>query len=585
LGGKISRWDGRTGQMQNVSPWPVSSYGADPRTVSHRSTWIQPLAISPLPPHPMYAASQVVFRSLDEGKTWETISGDLTGADPELAPGKPGAKACDGAVPVAKARACGYGVISTLAPSPRAVDQLWVGAEDGLVHLTRDGGKSWQDVTPKGLPDWSRLAQLEASPGDPATAYAAVDRHRSDDTRPYAYRTHDFGKTWTPIVGGLPEQGSVYVVRQDPVEPRLLYAGTTRGVFVSFDDGDHWQGLQVDLPTTGINDLHVHGADLIAATQGRAIWVLDDVTPLRWLAANPPSGGEMLVPPAEAMRWAGNQNRDTPLPPEEPRTANPPAGAVIDYLLPAAANSVVLEVLDAQGRVVHAETSAEAPPRVEAEQYFADLWLKPPSPLPAGTGHHRTVWNLRLPRPPAIAYEYSIAAVPDADTPALPQGLLALPGAYTVRLTVDGAASTAPLTVVMDSRVKTPLADLQAQLAFADELRGVLAEAVELHEQAAAVGKRLAEPATVAPGERARRPSPASVEEARSAIARWRAADDPDDIAAVLASIATDVEGVDAAPTAAQRQVLAEYRGRLETARAKWQQLLRGELAKVVPSP
>jgi photosystem II stability/assembly factor-like uncharacterized protein len=583
LGGKISRWDGRTGQMQNVSPWPVSSYGADPRTVSHRSTWIQPLAISPLPPYPMYATSQVVFRSLDEGKTWETISGDLTGADPKLAPGKPGAKACEGAVPVVKARACGYGVISTLAPSPRAVDQLWVGAEDSLIHLTRDGGKTWQDVSPPGLPDWSRLAQLEASPTDPATAYAAVDRHRSDDTKPYAFRTHDFGKSWTPIVAGLPEQGSVYVVRQDPVEPRLLYAGTTRGIFVSFDDGDRWQGLQLDLPTTGINDLHVHGADLIAATQGRAIWILDDVTPLRWLAAHPPDGGVALVPPAEAMRWAGNQNRDTPLPPEEPRTPNPPAGAVIDYVLPAAADSVVLEVLDEQGRVVHVETSAEAPPRVEAEQYFADLWLAVPAPLPAGAGHHRAVWNLRLPRPPAIAYEYSIAAVPDADTPALPQGLLALPGAYTVRLTVDGAASTVPLTVVMDPRVTTPLADLQAQLAFADELRAVLGEAVELHEQAAAMGKRLAEP-TIAPGERARRASPGALEEARGAIARWRAADDPDDIAAVLASIATDVEGVDAAPTAAQRQVLVEYRGRLETARAKWQQLLRGELAPVVPS-
>ncbi|HXT21965.1 MAG TPA: hypothetical protein VN923_14535, partial [Thermoanaerobaculia bacterium] len=314
-------------------------------------------------------------------------------------------------------------------------------------------------------------------------------------------------------------------------------------------------------------------------------WILDDVTPLRWLAAHPPAGGVTLVPPADAVRWAGNQNRDTPLPPEEPRTPNPPAGAVLDYVLPAAAKEVVLEVLDAKGAVVHRESSAEAPPRVEAHQYFADLWLEPPAPLPADAGHHRAVWNLRLPRPPAIAYEYSIAAVPDADTPALPQGLLALPGAYTVRLTVDGAASTVPLTVVMDPRVTTPSADLQAQLAFADELRTVLAEAVELHEQAEAMGKRLAEPTTNAPGERAPRPSPAAIEEARGAIARWRAADDPDDIAAVLASIATDVEAVDAAPTAAQRQVLAEYRGRLETARAKWQQLLRGELAPVVPSP
>src|SRR6185503_10537527 len=198
------------------------------------------------------------------------------------------------------------------------------------------------------------------SASDPATAYAAIDRHRSDDTRPYAFRTHDFGKTWTSIVNGLPEQGSVYVVRQDPVEPRLLYAGNTRGVFASFDDGDHWQSLQLDLPTTGINDLLVKGVDLIAATQGRAIWILDDVTPLRWLAAQA-SGASAevpaLVPPAVAVRWPGNQNRDTPLPPEEPRTPNPPAGAVIDYVLPKAAKAVMLEVLDAAGKVVHREVS------------------------------------------------------------------------------------------------------------------------------------------------------------------------------------------------------------------------------------
>jgi photosystem II stability/assembly factor-like uncharacterized protein len=586
LGGKISRWDAKTGQVQNVSPWPVSSYGADPRKVKYRSTWIMPIAISPLAPHPLYAAAQVMFRSLDEGKTWETISGDLTGADPKLAPGAPGAKACDGDVPVAKARACGYGVISTLAPSPKAVDQLWVGTEDSIVQLTRDGGKTWQDVSPPGLPDWSRVAQVEASPTDAATAYVAVDRHRSDDVRPYAFRTHDFGKTWTPIIGGLPEQGSVYVVRQDPVQPRLLYAGTTHGAFVSFDDGDHWQPLQLDLPTTGVNDLLVKGADLIAATQGRAIWVLDDVTPLRWLAsevASASAAAATLIPPADAVRWPGNQNRDTPLPPEEPRTPNPPAGAVLDYVLAGDAKNVTLEVLNSKGEVVHRETSTEAPPRVEADQYFADLWLKPPTALASGAGHHRVVWNLRLPRPPAIGYEYSIAAVPDADTPALPQGLLALPGAYTVRLTVDGKASTAPLTVVMDPRVKTPLADLQAQLAFADELRAELAKAVELHEQVSAVSKRLAEP-TNAPGERAHRPSPAAVEKARGALASWQAADDPDDIAAALASLATDVEAVDAAPTAPQRQVLTEYGQRLDTSRTKWQQLLRGELARIAPS-
>ena len=561
LGGRLTRWDGRTGQGQNVSPWPVSSYGADPRKVRFRSTWLQPIAISPIAPYALYAAAQVVFRSLDEGKSWETISPDLTGTEPN-------AKGCDGAVPVERARACGYGVISTLAPSPRAADQLWVGTEDSRIQLTRDGGKSWQDVSPDGVPDWSRLSQLEASPSDAATAYAAVDRHRSDDQRPYVFRTHDFGKSWSPAVHGLPDRGSVYVVRQDPVEPRLLYAGTTRGVFVSFDDGDHWQPLQLDLPTTGINDLAVKGVDLIAATQGRAIWVLDDVTPLRWLAAHGTPAVAVLVPPGTAVRWPGNQNRDTPLPPEEPRTPNPPAGAVLDYVLPAAARSVTLEVVDERGVVVHRESSAETPERVNAEQYFADLWLRPPAPLPTGAGHHRSVWNLRLPRPPAIDYEYSIAAVPDADTPALPRGLLALPGRYTVRLTVDGAESTAPLEVVMDPRVKTSIADLHAQLAFADDVREALAVAVALHEEAEAMAKKLGSPSPPVAAE--------AVGEARAALVRWRAADDPDDIASVLTSLATDVEAADAAPTQPQRNVLAEYAKRLERARASWRLLLGG---------
>ncbi len=565
LGGRISRWDARTGQVQNVSPWPVSSYGADPRKVRFRSTWVQPIAISPVAPYALYAAGQVVFRSTDEGSTWVTISPDLTGADPTMAPGAAKASACGGNVPMARARACGYGVISTLAPSPQAAGELWVGAEDGLIHLTRDGGASWQDVTPPGLPDWSRLAQIDASPTDAATAYAAVDRHRADDTRPYVYRTHDFGKSWTLAVAGLPAQGSVYVVRQDPVAPRLLYAGTTHGAFVSFDDGDHWQTLQLDLPTTGVNDLTVHGTDLIAATQGRSLWVLDDVTPLRWLAAHEAEASAadaVLVPPAPAVRWPGNQNKDTPLPPEEPRTPNPPAGAVLDYLLPAAAGAVALDVVDAQGAVIHHESSTETPPRVEAEQYFADRWVRPPGPLPVSAGHHRVVWNLRLPRPPAVEYDYSIAAVPDADTPALPQGMLALPGAYTVRLTVDGKTTSAPLAVVMDPRVHTPLAELQEQLAFVEQLRGTLAAAVALHDELEAMGKRLgpAPPAMSRGGKESGRVASGP----QAALASYRSAYSVDRIAGTLSSLATDVEAVDAAPTQPQRDVFAEYAGRLQ---------------------
>jgi len=582
LGGRISKWDARTGQVQNVSPWPVSSYGADPRTVAERVTWVQPLAISPVAPHALYASSQRLFRSLDDGKTWQVISGDLTGSEvpPESGARGRDAGACKGDVPTARARACGFGVIQIIEPGEKEADTIWIGADTGVVSLTRDGGRTWQTVTPPGLAEWSRVASLDASPIDAATAYVAIDRHRMDDTRPYVYRTHDFGKTWTLAVTGLPATGSVYVVRQDVVEPKLLYAGTTRGMFVSYDDGDHWQPLQLDLPRTGINDLLVKGTDLIAATQGRGIWSLDDVTPLRWLAAHGAPAGAARVPRAEAMRWAGNQNRDTPLPAEEPRTKNPPAGVLIDYVLPAGAREGTLEILDGTGKVVHKETSTAAPPRVEAEQYFAEEWVKPPAALPTAAGHHRLAWDLRVDRPPAIAYEYSIGAVPDADTPALPRGLMTLPGDYTVRLTVDGAAVTAPLKVVMDPRVHASMADLQAQQVLAGELRQVLGEAVELHEQAAALEKKLEQPATTVVGpEHAAGASTKATSAAKAALARWRTADDPDDIAGVLTSLATDVESADVAPTEPQRKVLAAYRERLEAARQRWQALLKGELS------
>ncbi|HEX3127853.1 MAG TPA: hypothetical protein VH394_11040 [Thermoanaerobaculia bacterium] len=521
LGGRVSRWDAKTGQVQNVSPWPVSSYGARPSTVRYRTTWLQPLAISKVAPYAIYASAQVLFRSIDGGQTWETISSDLTGA-------VEGAKDCTGDVPVERAKACGYGVISTIAPSSLEKDLVWVGADTGSIHVTRDGGKTWQDVTPKGLPDWSRLAQIEASPVDPGTAYAAVDRHRMDDDHPYVYVTHDFGKTWRLAVTGLPDGSHVNVVRQDPVRPELLFAGTRTGVHVSFDDGRSWQTLQLDLPTSGVNDLTIHGNDLIAGTEGRAIWVLDDYTPLRHA-----QGKMVLIPPAKAYRLGVNQNRDTPLPLDEPRNPNPPTGAVIDYVLPAGVKGpVVLEFVDPRGQVVRTFRSDETPKRPEANQYFDDDWLQEPEPLPARAGHNRFVWNLRLPRPKAPEYDYSIAAVPGVDTPVIPQGLIAPPGRYEVRLTVDGRAVTQPLEVVMDPRVNVPAADLEAQRAFYQEVSEALDRVAEAIEKA----------------------------------------DKPDDelgaIAGVLTSLAADVEGVDRAPSAPQREVFETYRKRLDTALA-----------------
>ncbi len=542
LGGRLSRWDAETGQVQNVSPWPVSSYGARPTRVRYRYTWITPIAISSVAPHAIYQGAQLLFRSTDGGRSWQEASADLTGA----VAGRARTAACAGDVPVARATACGYGVIMTIAPSPTDADVVWVGTDNGRVQVTRDGGAHWRDVTPEGISDWSRISQIDASAVDPATAYAAVDRHRLDDQTPYAYRTHDFGATWQRITSGLPADGWVSVVRQDPAAPGLLYAGTRRGAYVSFDDGGSWQPLQLDLPTSGVNDLTVHDRDLVAATEGRGLWVLDDLTPLRHLARHPgaPAAGAYLVPPAPAVRLRANENKDTPLPIEEPTTPDPPAGAVLDYYLPASlAGPVTLEILDGAGAVIRSFRSDEVPKRPDAEQYFTDEWLEPLVPLPARPGHDRFVWDLRYARPPAIRYDYSIAAVPGVGSPALPQGPFVLPGRYQVRLTAGEATLTQPLEVRLDPRVDTPAADLAALLDLQRRVAAALGRVTDAYRQGGT--------------------TPADSPEDRARSARLQA------IGGGLATLETDLEAADRAPTASQEKVLEEFLAALENALAR----------------
>jgi photosystem II stability/assembly factor-like uncharacterized protein len=575
LGGRLSLWDAKTGQVQNVSPWPVSSYGARPTTVTYRTTWITPIAISLQPPHAIYLGTQVLFRSVDGGQRWETVSPDLTGADAPPLPAD-----CSGDVPVTRARACGYSVIATIAPSPLEKDLVWVGTDAGLIHVTRDGGKTWQDVTPPGLPDWSRVAQIDASASSPGTAYAAVDRHRMDDFHPYVFVTHDFGKTWRAATAGLPGDDFVGVVRQDPVDPKLLFAGTRRGAFVSFDDGESWQPLQLNLPTSGVNDLAIHGNDLIAATQGRSLWVLGDYSPLRHINDQSLAAGATLLPPAAAWRLNGNQNRDTPLPLDEPRAPNPPEGAAIDYWLATAPKGpVTLEIVDG-GQVVRRFRSDETPARPEARQYFVDAWLQPPSALPARTGHNRFVWDLRYPRPRALEYDFSIAAVPGTDTHEVPQGMFVLPGKYEIRLTVDGHTSSHPLTIAMDPRVQTPMADLVAQRELYGKVSQALERATDAQEKLHAVTDRLKK----LDGELVSRPKAGALRDAAKRLAadiatfRGRRGDTLDAAAGVLNALAIDLESADRAPTEPQREVFETYRKRLDPALAKWQALASGPL-------
>jgi photosystem II stability/assembly factor-like uncharacterized protein len=574
LGGRISKWDGRTGQVQNVSPSPISTYGERPRPELPRYSWITPLAISPRPPHAVYTAAQTLWRSTDGGHSWQTISPDLTGA-------RPGAPRCEGDVALADASACGLGVIFAITPSAAADGLVWVGTDNGRVQLTRDEGRSWSDVTPTDMTDWTKVNIIDASPRDPATAYVAADRHRLDDFRPLAWRTHDYGKSWTEIGHGLPAGAWVGVVRQDPVRRGLLYAGTSRGVHVSFDDGESWQSLQLGLPVTGVNDLVVKNEDVIAATQGRGLWALDGVTPLRHLDAETLAGEPVLTPPAVAYRVAYSQNKDTPLPPEEPRAPDFAAGAVIDYFLPAVPHGpVTLEIADSSGQVVRRFRSDEAPESPPSRPYFAELWRPAPPTLGARAGHNRFVWDLRYPRPRTNEYEYSIAAVPGRSTPLLPAGPYVLPGRYEARLSVDSRTLRQSFTVAQDPRRHETPDELRSLLDFEREAIGSLEAAADAASQVTRLEARLAALDTN-PRARGARPLLAQVRKELAAVAGTDAGASPGTLEERLRSLETDLESSDAPPTESERQLLADSRVRMEPALQRLEALRSGALARL----
>jgi len=554
LGGNLRRFDTRTGQSAAIDPNIVSAYAQKATTVKYRYTWITPIAVSPRDPHAIFQGAQVLFRSRDRGHSWEIISPDLSRA-------VAGTKGCDGAITVANAGPCGFGVIYSIALSPRTDDDIWIGTDDGLIQRTRDGGKTWTNVTPKGIELWSNIASLDVSALDPETAYAAVDRHRLDDFTPHAWRTHDGGKSWTEIGAGLPADGFVDVVRADPQQRGLLYAGTDTGAFVSFDDGDHWQPLQLDLPTTWVRDLLVHGDDLIAATQGRAIWILDDVSPLRQSSEASKSASAHLFRPAPAFRLRRSEGHDTPLPPETPLGENPPAGAIIDYWLPSAVSGpVAIEVLDAKGAVVRRYSSDDPPETLKANRYFSAAWLKPAA-LPAReAGHHRFVWDLRYPRPKAAGYEYSIAAIWGKDTPAEPEGPLVAPGTYTVRLTAAGKGETQPLVVKMDPRVSVAPEAIARQLEVARDAAAELDRSDEAVEELGAYRKKVSAsgpPPAKGTGD------PLAAFEGAGGFARLHRR---------FAAVYDAVESADAPPTTQAEAELQRTKSEFEALLAKWKE-------------
>ena len=434
-GGRVDKLDLRTQQTRSVDP-TMAYPGND------RRTWTLPLVFSQRDPRVLYFANQRLYRTEDGGEHWTVISPDLTREDP----GTP-----ENLDPVTAAlhqqTGPGRGVIYTIAPSRVANRDLWVGTDDGQIWRTRDERGHWKNLTPDAMTAWSKVGIIDASHFDAETAYAAIDRHRLDDFRPYIYRTHDGGKSWTLIVNGIPADHAVNVVREDSARKGLLYAGTERGIYVSFDDGEQWQPLQKNLPVTSVRDIDVHGNDLVIATHGRGFWIMDDVSPLRQNADSLP----YLFVPAATVRFRPAGFTGTPMPKDEPMAANPPHGAVIDYALETAAE-VSVEIFDAKGELVRRYRSSDLPPEIDpAKLRTSAEWVTPPSTLATAPGMHRFVWPLR--------YEGTRGVWSD--------GIWAPPGDYRVVLTVDGRKLERPLQITTDPRVKLPPSAYAEQFALA----------------------------------------------------------------------------------------------------------------------
>jgi len=461
-GGKATRYNWKTHDVQEIGPQVLRG--------KYRFVRTMPLVFSPLDPYALYLGSNVLFKTRDGGDHWEEISPDLTrpewkmpeviadfeGDDPEKGNHK--------------------GVIYTVAPSPKDEKLIWVGTDDGLIHVTRNGGKAWKEVTPPDLTPWSKVSLIEASHFDAGTAFASINRFRLDDLKPHIYRTKNGGTSWTQVVNGLPARAVVNAIREDPKKPGLLFAATEVGVFFSLDSGDHWQSLQMNLPPTAVRDLVIHGDDLVVGTHGRSFWILDDITPLRQ-QSDSRAGKVHLYAPQQAMRWRWNRSSDTPLPPEELAGENPPDGAIINYELAAQANEVTLEIFDSNDNSIRKYRNHDKSPVTEAqlgqELNVPTYWVRPFLPLASAAGFHRFVWDLHTAPPQVSEHGYPISAI-YRNTPRQPLGVYVLPGIYTAQLTVDGKSYTQTFEVRMDPRVMTTAEGLQKQFALSWDMYSIV---------------------------------------------------------------------------------------------------------------
>jgi photosystem II stability/assembly factor-like uncharacterized protein len=566
VGGKLTRFDRRTGQAQNILPVPV-------QTEDFRMLRTEPVVFSALDPHLLFFAGNTLWQTRDRGDHWEKISPDLSRPNYEL-PASIGKYKED-----ATKQAHRRGVIYTVAPSPLDANRIWCGTDDGLIHLAIDGGKTWTNVTPAGVSAWQKISLIEAGHFDANTAYAAVNTMRIDDLRPHIFATHDGGKTWTEIANGISTGQIVNAVREDPERKGLLFAGAEKGVCVSFDDGANWESLRLNLPASSVRDLIIKNDDLIVATHGRGFWVLDNITPLRQLNRN--QREDLLFKPQTALRVRANLNTDTPLPPDEPAGENPPDGAMIDYFLSKdASGPVTVEVKDRKGQSIRKYSSADAPVQANPKRLkIPSYWIRPLQSVSTKAGMHRFLWDMHYTPVPDVLPEFPISATyrntaPEATSP------WAAPGNYTVMLTVDNKTFSQPLTVAMDPRVETSAADLQEQFDLSWQL-------YQLRLKLAPIGKKfddVAEQLTKLKAQAAERPNVTQkLEVFAQTLMRFgpphpRPGAPPSLF--VLESttrLFNDIQGADAAPTAAVKAAVADLETKVGPMMEAWHKLLESD--------
>nr|MBA3608760.1 glycoside hydrolase [Chthoniobacterales bacterium] len=540
FGGKLSRYDRRTHQTQNILPKPF-------RSDEFRIIRTEPVIFSPTDPATLYFAANTLWQTRSGGRNWQEISPDLTRKTFEI-PASVG-KFRD--QPSAQPRQ--RGVIYTVAPSPVDGSRIWAGTDDGLIHLTTNAGKNWTDVTPPQIGPWWKISLMDASHFDAKSAYAAVNTIRLDDLRPHIYRTRDDGRTWQEITSGIPGDENVNVVREDTQRRGLLFAGTERGVYVSSDDGDHWNSLRLNLPATSVRDLIVKGDDLAIATHGRGFWILDNITALRQIQPNDKT--TQLFKPQTALRVRWNSNTDTPLPPDEPAGENPPEGVMIDYSLGEnVGGPVTLEIRDSKGEVVRRYASNDPVPPEDSELKIPRYWLRPARVLSDKPGWHRFYWDLHGTPLPDTKPEYPVTAI-YRETAPLPTAPWALPGNYSVVLTADGKIFTQPLLVKMDPRLKLTDAELTKQFQLSKKLQELRVKLAPIGKNYEALAGELAK-AKARAGEKDVQEQIKTLRTRLEQFANPAAVRNGDslelDVLAKVVNLYDDLQEVDAGPTAQQ---------------------------------